>query len=439
MISAGVLLLIVLLPVAAAVVCLRLARALPERALRISAAAAVLLALLASVAAVGAEIVLPANRALALTAIGQFGIELLALAMLGMVLALFREPGELIARWLPVSWLCLAGLVVALLIRSMTLASLLFLVATLLWVFGLPPEQRAANSSVMVRYMAFVALALPLLLAGFRVAEARTAAAPGLEALALAFLVPGFGLLLGLIPLHGWTLTLAAGAPRAMLFGVLALVQTAGFLLLLRALQAYPWLVSDARELLVLGGALSALVGGWLALSARRDDPDDWLVYAVVASSGVALVGLGSQTLVAAVGVLFLLVARVFALVLVAMAPRAGSWRLERLANGVGTLALAGTPWLAGFPALWLVLHPLHGAAAPAAQLAVLTGGACLFATAVRRWPTEPPAAEGEASATEQPHRAIYLLVAVLMVMGVLPALFIPAIYDVLRELFLLP
>jgi formate hydrogenlyase subunit 3/multisubunit Na+/H+ antiporter MnhD subunit len=286
----------------------------------------------------------------------------------------------------------------------------------------------------MVRYLAFVALALPLVLGGFRVAEAQTAAAgPALKALALAFLAPGFGLILGLIPLHGWTLTLAAGAPRAMLFGVLTLVQTAGFLLLLRALQAYPWLASDASALLVFGGALSVLVGGWLALSARLDDPDDWLVYAVVASGGIVLVGLGVQTLAAAVGVLVLLLARVFALVLVAMAPRAGSWRLERLANGMGTVTLAGTPGLAVFPALWLVLHSMHGLAAPAVQLAVLAGGVCLFATAVRRWAT----AGADDRPDLSPHRAVYLLVAVLMVIGLLPALFIPSIADVLREMFL--
>ncbi len=429
--------LVLVLPLAAGLVCLRLAGREPALALRMSAVTAVLLALLASVAAVGARLPLPANRALALSAVAQFGVELLALGMLGLLLALHRERADLLARWLPVAWFSLAGLLAALLITALPLAVLAFSVATMLWVFGLSPADRAAAGGTMQRYLVFVALALPLLLAGFQVAEARTASAPDLEMLALAFLVPGFGLVLGLVPLHGWTMTLASGAPRAMLFGVLTLVQTAGFLLLLRAMEVHPWLAGGAREVLVLGGALSVLVGGWLALSARRDDPDDWLAYATVAGSGLLLVGLGTQTRTAAVGVLLLLLARVLALVLLALAPRVGRWRLLATANSVGVLTLAGTPGLAGFPGLWLVLQPLLGAAAGVIQLAVLAGSGLLFATALRRWGPEPADRVGAEETSLGAERATMVLVAVLVILGVAPGLIVPALADVLRDLSL--
>lgn len=433
--------LLVVLPLTAGVVSMRLALRDPTLTVRISAVAAVLLALLASVAAVGARLPLPANRALALSSVAQFGVELLALGMLGLLLALHHESDDLLARWLPVAWLSLAGLVTALLLTSLPVAVLVFLAATMLWVFSLAPSDRAMASAGMQRYLAFAALALPLLLAGFQIAEARTASAPALEMLTLALLVPGFGLLLGLVPLHGLAMTLASGAPRSMLFGVLILVQTAGFLLLLRALEVHPWLAAGAQEALVLGGALSVLVGGWLAVSARRDDPDDWLVYATVASSGLLLVGLGTQTRTAAVGVLLLLLARVLALVLLALAPRIGRWRLVVVANSVAVLTLAGTPGLAGFPGLWLVLQPLLGAAAAVIQLAVLLGSALLFATALRRWGWGGGAAAagavGREEASRGAERITMVLVAVLVALGIAPGVILPALADVLRDMSL--
>lgn len=429
--------LILALPIVTGLACLRLAGDDPRSALRLSLGAALVLALITSMSAVGTRIPLPANRAIELTAVGQFGVEVLALVMLTLVLGLYRESPALIARWLPVSWLSLAGLVAALLITSLPMAVLLFLAATLIWVFGLPAADRPAARSAMLRYMALLVLTMPLLLSGFRVAEGRSGSALGIgiEALVLAFLAPGFGLVLGLIPLHGWTLTLASGAPRAMLFGVLALVQTAGYLLVIRTFDELPWLAAGAQTALLFGGALSVLVGGWLAVSARLDDPDDWLVYAAIASGGCVLVGLGSQTRAAAQGALLLILARVFALVLLALAPRVGPARIGRLAACVATLTLAGTPGLAGFPGLWLVLQPLNPRAAGLTQLAVLAGCGMLFATAVRRWNVSDP----DMIPDDDPRtrRTAWLLMGLLLALGLLPGLILPALSDVLREMFL--
>jgi formate hydrogenlyase subunit 3/multisubunit Na+/H+ antiporter MnhD subunit len=232
-----------------------------------------------------------------------------------------------------------------------------------------------------------------MLLPAYRLAEQRTVSTPELERIVLALAVPGFALLLGLIPLHAWTLSVASGAPREMLLGVVGVVQTAGFMLLLRTFEQHPWLTAQAGAPLILGGALSALLGGWLAVSARRADPDDWLVYALVAHSGMMMVGLGTQSRAAAVGVTLMLFARALAVVLLAVSPRTRGLP-RRAAVTAATLALAGTPGLAGFPGLWLVLRrlletgdelpPLPGK--PLVPLALLAGSGLLFATALRRW-----------------------------------------------------
>jgi formate hydrogenlyase subunit 3/multisubunit Na+/H+ antiporter MnhD subunit len=430
-----VLALIMALPPIAGLVCLRLASRNTPLAWWFSTVTALALALLASLT-VGASIPLPANRALELTAVAQFGVEVLALAMLALLLSLHRDASPVVARWLPVAWFSLSGLVAALLVNSLPVAVLCFLVAALVWVFGVPAADRSRSRSPMLRYMALLVLTMPLLVGGFGVASGMGMAAVGVEALVLAFLAPGFGLVLGLIPLHGWTLTLAGGAPRAMLFGILALVQTTGYLLVIRTLESLPWLVSGAHDVLIFGGALSMLAGGWLALAAPLDDRDDWLVYAAIAGGGAVLVGLGSHTLPSAVGALFVILARVLALVLLALAPRVGELRLARLALAVGTVTLAGTPGLAGFPGLWLALQPLR--AMQPAQLAMLAGSALLFATAVRRrGVTATPEAGDAAGDGAGPRRAVWLLMGILLTIGLVPGLIVPALGDVLRDLYL--
>jgi multicomponent Na+:H+ antiporter subunit D len=367
----------------------------------------------------------------------------LGLAVLGIVMGLERHRPEEQASWLPVAWLSVAGLVLALLITSLPLALLVFASAALLWAVGLPEGQREAASGAVLRYAALVALAMPLLLLAFRLAELRLAGSPGaqvaVETAAMAAALPGFGLVLGMIPLHAWTLTIASGAPRTMLMGAIALVQTAGFALLLTTMSKYGWLTrGDFSAVVTSCGALTAALGGWLALSADVDDPDDWLAYAAVANAGMLVAGIGTGSRLAGAGVVTLLFARVLGLVLLSLSDStAGAYR--RLAEGVATLTLAGTPLFAGFPGLWLVIAGTRSAW-PDSDLGLLlacglaAGSGLLFATALRRGiPRVARFGPPEASAGGV---TVVALAAVLVALGVFPQVIAGALADPLRDIF---
>lgn len=430
------------LPFGAAGLCVVLASR-PGAVIRLSTAGALVLTLAASAAVVDVELALLAGRSLVMSPIAQLGIQLLALSMLGIVLSLHRASQELVGHWLPIAWISAGGLGLSLLVSSLPLALLVFSGSALVWALGLPPSARRSATGAVMRYVALLALATPLLLLAFRFAEERTSSSTDLERVVLALLVPGFGLLLGLIPLHAWTITLASGTPRTMLLGVLTLVQTTGFSFLLRTLDRYPWITEVAGDPLVVGGALSALLGGWLALSSRLDDPDDWLVYALVTHSGFLLMGLGTQSRAAAVGVVLMLFARVLALILLALSPRVeGTTR--RLAVLASTLAIGGAPGLAGFPGMWLVLRQVGQAASTFSTLAMLAGSGMLLATGVRRWRApetqwtiaEAPPLESGAS-DDGGRRSVVALIALLVALGLAPHLIAPAFEGSLRGLFL--
>lgn len=435
----ALLLAIVVLPFAAAVACARVAAANPRHAMVVSTAASFVLAVLALLATVDSTLPLLTGRALLLTPMAQLGIQLQALAILG----LFRPAGPAhearMVPWLPVAWLSVAGMSMALLLNSLSLGLLAFVAAAMLWVFGLPESERAVAAGPVLRYAALLSLVMPLLLLAFALAEQRTGSGtPDLEIVALALAAPGYGLILGIVPMHAWTLTLAGGAPREMLLGVLTLVQATAVVMLMRTLEAYPWIFEVASAPLLVGGTLSVLLGGWLAFSSRLDDPDDWLVYAAVAHSGLLLIGLGTQSHAATVGVLLLVFVRVLALVTMSSARRV-SGHLRRLGFATATLALAGTPGLAGFPGLWLILRRVPTANAFGIRMAMLAGSGLLFGTAIRRWRAtatladDTPAGDDDRGARV----AVWVLIALLVGLGIAPQAVVGAFERALRGMFI--
>lgn len=438
------LVLVLLLPLAAAVGGLLLRRRRPQLLPQLSVAAALLMVLLVSVAVPDTRIDVVAGREITLLPEAQLGIQLLGLAMLGFVLACKQMEGwEGQANdWLSLAWLSLSGLVLSLMVRNLPIALLFFFAASLIWTQAMPSADRRRAAAATLRYLMLLALSLPLLLIALRLAEIRgtLADSEAIERLALALAVPAFGLILGLIPLHAWVFTLAGRTPRPMVYGVTSLVQTAGFVLLLRLLSDHPWMSYGARGVLVGAGALSCLVGGWLALSAPSEDPDDWLIYATVANGGMILVGLGTQSEAASTGVALLLFARTLALVLAELASQASELQ-RRLALGLATLTLAGTPGLAGFPGFWLIVRRLQVTGRPWAEFAILAGSGLLFATAIRRWVhagrqgatlgSEP--AGGRTSAGVD--RAILLLASLLLLLGLFPGLVAHSLDEALRKL----
>ncbi len=393
----------------------------PPRLIRLSGYGAIGLVLTGSLAAVDVAIMTPLGRSLVLSPLAQLGVQLLALGMLGLGLALGDEERQDAGRWLPVAWLSTGGLVLALLVTSLTLAAITYVAAGLLWAFGPPKSARQSPTGPGLRYAALLVLALAPLLTALRLCELGLSV-EGVEPLARALIAPGFALLLSLVPLHAWTVTLASGSPRIMVIGVLTLVQTAGLVLLMRVFGAYPWLMAAERPLLYMGGALSLLLGGWMALSADERDPDDWLAYAVIANTGLLIMGLGTQSTRAAAGITLMLFARVLALLTIALARRAAP-AMARLARAVGTLTLAGTPGLAGFPSLWLLLLALQLQAPAVASLPVVVGSGLLFATAARRWQADSSLEATTPAPAEQVRWPLVVLIIALVALGLVPHL----------------
>jgi formate hydrogenlyase subunit 3/multisubunit Na+/H+ antiporter MnhD subunit len=451
------LLALVALPFVAGATALRLQAGRPEIVIRAGLAGAIGLVVLATVIPVGVSLPLAAGRSLVLSPIAQLTTQLIGLATLGLLMALADDPPRRRETWLPVTWLSVGGLIVALLVNSggerpmpaLPIAVLVFVASILLWAFGLPHEQRASAAGPVIRYAALLSLAMPLLLAAFRIADDRLSASAGevaVERLVLALALPGFGLILGVVPLHAWTLTLASGAPRPMLFGAVAIGQTAGFGLLLNTMAVYPWITRGGYGTVVLlGGALTACVGAWLAASSDPADPDDWIAYAVVANAGMLVAGLGTGSRAAGTGVALLLLARVLALVLLTLsAGTSPSYR--RVAYGAAGLALAGTPGFAGFPGLWLIVGGARAAGGPsAAMLAV--GSGLLFANALRRaLPRRDRGERGQTALEADPDwytplspgrsRAVVVLAVLMVVIGLAPQVVAGAFTNPLREVF---
>jgi formate hydrogenlyase subunit 3/multisubunit Na+/H+ antiporter MnhD subunit len=183
-----------------------------------------------------------------------------------------------------------------------------------------------------------------------------------------------------------------------------------------------------------MGGAITAVVGAWLALSAHPDDPDDWLAYAVVANMGMLVAGVGAGSRAAATGVAILLLARVLALVVLALKQGAGA-RASRLADAAATLTLAGTPPLAGFPGFFLILAGARSVSL-AAAVELVVGSALLMATAVRRWMHAPRTTNQGSLWQSGPDRTVLVLVLVLIVLGLAPQLVAGALMDPLRDIF---
>jgi formate hydrogenlyase subunit 3/multisubunit Na+/H+ antiporter MnhD subunit len=158
-------------------------------------------------------------------------------------------------------------------------------------------------------------------------------------------------------------------------------------------------------------------------------------VYAVVANTGVLLVGLGAHSAAAGAGVALLLFARVLALVMLAMAPRVtGVYR--RMAYAFGILTLAGTPGLAGFPGFWLILRRATDGGTSLVQVALLAGSGLLFATAVRRWRYDAENVVDEGDGGAAARRIVIVLAVLLVVLGLAPQIIAPAFTGALRGMY---
>ena len=272
--------------------------------------------------------------------------------------------------------------------------------------------------------------------------------------LAAALFAVAAGLSLALIPLHFWLPRVTETAPFQVT-AWLGIVGQLGILgLVLRLLTEYDWLltVTPLIYTFILGGLASVILGGALALAAPT--PRHWFAYAMIFSTGIAVVGFGLFVQQGAGGAALALVNRTLAILVATAGFRAvpnlaTHWDDLRgmgrhvppagVALGVAAAAFAAFPPLAGFPAAWLIYRAAFDAAPVLAYL--LAPGMVLIALSVFRLLVtlvEP----GEGHARETPLGLSILIGGLtlgLIVLGLFPQLALGPIMSALATLRFLP
>lgn len=217
---------------------------------------------------------------------------------------------------------------------------------------------RTVRPSAWHGYLGAVLLSACGMMAGTVAAEA------GESRWAIALLLPGIAIKLGLIPLWFWLPLVAEWAPAIVTGLVVGVVDVAAFGELLTLRSAEPWLFSSIAPWLTLGVA-SVVLGAVLALAQR--DIRRLLAFSTIADMGFLLVAvsLGSMTgalLGAAVhamakALLFASVAAPESEGAALINPRGlASWYpLAAAGFVVGSLSILGVPPTLGYAAHWRV------------------------------------------------------------------------------------
>jgi Proton-conducting membrane transporter len=159
-----------------------------------------------------------------------------------------------------------------------------------------PRKYQRASGAAYFLVLVVLASASLLLANRFTLLYPLTPERTSLIDLAVFFLAFGLGLLLGLFPFHLWMGPMTDDAPLPISAMLLALGQPIGLWLLFRLLGQYSWLSdkSNLFDLIALGGAATAIVGGVMAAFERR--AGRLLGYAAMFTLGLALLDLSRAT-----------------------------------------------------------------------------------------------------------------------------------------------
>ena len=365
---------------------------------------------LIAVAAGGASLVLSSSLLSAGTTVLDLplGISVewappVSLLILGIWLALiwfglleFAQPGRSFV--LPATLLASSFAALGLAVRPLDVAVLLVEIAALLLVFpALQGPTRQTWGSF--GYLTITVLGGGLTLIGLWLIDSYTQSPlPEVAQGAATVLAVAAGLTLALVPLQFWLSHLADSAPHQVLAWIAVVGQTAVIGVMTRVLTDYQWLlqVTPLFQTLVLGGILSSVFGGFLALTTTS--PRRWLAYGMVYTMGLVAVGIGLFNQAGAQSAALLLTSRALALLLATAAFRTVprmvlTWQDVRglalarpvagWALGLAAAALAGVPFLIGFPGTWLTFRAAF-VAAPALGFLLVPGAAFMGLSLVR-------------------------------------------------------
>jgi multicomponent Na+:H+ antiporter subunit D len=290
-------------------------------------------------------------------------------------------------------------------IRLFLFAALFLETAAIVAVFAIQGDQRCSEHSSQregqrstqpaFRYLVMTALALPcfLVVAWLFELHARNPHNVALAEPALTLLALGFAILLGAVPFQAWLPEVAVKASPTITAFLIGTVHPILFLLLTSLFQRHPWLIADnqAFQLLTVGGLLTALVGGVLALG--QQDFGRLLAYTALSDLGCLLLGLGTGSMEGLTATALQLVNRSLALVLASV----GLATLRRYASSdafadlgnvarrmplvsagllASLLSLAGFPLTGGFAGRWPIYRLVYQKNHLYAIALFLSGGA---------------------------------------------------------------
>ncbi|WP_306600926.1 proton-conducting transporter membrane subunit [Geothrix sp. 21YS21S-2] len=252
------------------------------------------------------------------------------------------------------------------------------------------------------------------------------AAEHGHPRLAMALLLPGLGIKVGLVPLSLWLTRVAERAPALVTGLVIAVVDVAA----LAELLAQPGLFTGAPW--IAFGLLSAVAGAFLALG--TDNLKRFLAYSTIVDMGlitlaVALGGplglrgavLGGAVHALAKALLFVAISVPEAAGVSLEGPRGLAARHPLPAAGflVGALAVVGVPPTLGFAAHWRLFSASAGhPALLASLLAVTMLSVAVYARAIARFWWGGESTEPAPGCPAAPRFVIIVLAGLLLVLG---------------------
>jgi NADH:ubiquinone oxidoreductase subunit 5 (subunit L)/multisubunit Na+/H+ antiporter MnhA subunit len=351
----------------------------------------------------------------------------LALALLGLLVASAAIPSlrKLVAPLAVAGALAVAGLLAeGAILRTALLEGSAVAALALLW-------RTTATRGTRASYLAAVALSALGMVGG------AVAAAHGQGRLAVALLVAGYAVKLGLVPLWCWVPLVAEAAPATVAGLVVAVVDVAAFGELAALRSVDPWIFAAPLPWLALGAA-SATLGALLALAQR--DLRRLLAFSTVADMGLLAVALalgGPEGLAGAVvGAAVHALAKALLFVSLAGPEAEGAapgsrglaarHPLAAIGFLVGALAVLGVPPTLGYAAHWRIFAAASGALP---LLALLAAGAMLSVATYARaialfwWGEDAAPAAPRAYGRRTHAAAVLLLAAALLAGGVWPRL----------------
>jgi formate hydrogenlyase subunit 3/multisubunit Na+/H+ antiporter MnhD subunit len=288
----------------------------------------------------------------------------------------------------PVALLTLAATAAALGARPVVIAtiggrpfdpfhySVIFItVASTLAIFPLQGGQPGVANGTL-RFMTFMTIALPVFLTAAWILDqySQSPDALNLAQAAIALILLGFALWLGVTPFHAWLPGISSESPPLSSAFVLGIINVGAWFLMLDMFHEIKVLHDSAivLPLLRVGGIVTTVVGGGLALAQR--DFGRVMGYAVMADIGVALVAFGTGTTAGLTAAMIVVIVRTFGVGLMSMGLAVArrkfpddtfesltslAWRMPWAAVVliVGGFSLAGLPPFAGFAGRWAALQ----------------------------------------------------------------------------------